>query len=187
MAANDNKQQPFSMDYTIPSQAESIDPPRDIDEIGEIGIQALSQKGFFTRIVVQESKLKRKLLNPKRVRILIIEDDESMAALIEKAMHTFGCQTRVARNRQEIVEALRAARHPHLVLLDVVMPDVSGFDVLSRIRQHPTLKSLPVLMLTALADRDNVVRGLSLGASGYITKPVLPSALLSAVEAVLAD
>ena len=74
---------------------------------------------------------------------------------------------------------------PHLVLLDVLMPEVSGFDVLNRIRKHPALQRIPVLLLTALADRKDVARGLTLGADGYITKPVLPSVLLKAVEAAV--
>jgi len=65
------------------------------------------------------------------------------------------------------------------------MPEVNGFDVLNRIRQHPALQKIPVLMLTALAERKDVTRGLTLGADGYITKPVLPSVLLKAVEAAV--
>ena len=71
------------------------------------------------------------------------------------------------------------------MLLDVLMPEVNGFDVLNRIRNHPALLGIPVLMLTALAERKHVTRGLTLGANGYITKPVLPSVLLKAVEATV--
>ena len=66
-----------------------------------------------------------------------------------------------------------------------MLPDTNGFDVLNRIRQHPALKNLPVMMLTALGERKDVTRGLMLGANGYITKPVLPSALLEAIETVV--
>ena len=67
-----------------------------------------------------------------------------------------------------------------------MMPDANGFDVLNRIRHHPALRDLPVLMLTALGDRKDIPRGLMLGADGYITKPVLPSVLLQAIETLLA-
>ena len=67
-----------------------------------------------------------------------------------------------------------------------MLPDANGFDVLNRIRQHPALENLPVLMLTSLGERKDVVNGLRLGANGYITKPVLPSTLLEAIETVIA-
>ena len=66
-----------------------------------------------------------------------------------------------------------------------MLPDANGFDVLNRIRQHPALGKLPVMILTSLGERKHVTRGLMLGANGYITKPVLPSALLKAVETVI--
>jgi len=175
----------FSANYTVPEPVASDEAVRDIDKLGLIGAAALKDKGYFTRIIVEDRAPARKLLNPQNVRVLIVDDDESIAALIEKVLHTMGCQTRLARNRQEIVEGLRAKPLPHLVLLDVMMPDANGFDVLNRIRQHPALRDLPVLMVTALGERKDVARGLMLGADGYITKPVLPSVLLQAVEAVL--
>ncbi len=175
----------FSTKYKVPEPVTSDEVMRDIDKLGLIGTAALKDKGYFTRIVVEDRVPARRLLNPQSIRVLIVDDDESTAALIEKALHTFGCQTRLAHNHQEIVEALGAKPYPHLVLLDVMMPDADGFDVLNRIRQHPALKNLPVLMVTALGERKDVTRGLMLGADGYITKPVLPSVLLQAVEAVI--
>jgi len=175
----------FSAGYTVPEPVTSGQAERDIDRLGLIGVDALRDKGYFTRIVLEPGVPTRKLLNPQTIRVLIIDDDRSTGALIELALHSAGCQTRLARTRQEIAEALGAKPLPHLVLLDVLMPEVNGFDVLNRIRQHPVLQKIPVLMLTALAERKDVARGLMLGADGYITKPVLPSVLLLAVEAVL--
>ena len=175
----------FSEGYTVPEPEASDQSARDIDNLGLIGVNALKDKGYFTRIVLERSGPSRKLLDPQNIRVLIIDDDKSTASLIELALHSAGCQTRVARTRDEIAEALAAKPLPHLVLLDVLMPDVNGFDVLNRIRHHPALLKIPVLMLTALAERKDVTRGLTLGANGYITKPVLPSTLLEAIEAVV--
>lgn len=72
-----------------------------------------------------------------------------------------------------------------MVLLDVHLPDANGFDVLARIRQHAQLKLMPVIMLTAMASRDDVLRGLVAGANGYITKPYEREALLTGIKAVL--
>jgi CheY-like chemotaxis protein len=175
----------FSEGYTVPEPVASGETERDIDKLGLIGVNALKDKGYFTRIILERSGPTRKLLNPHNIRVLIIDDDKSTAALIELTLHSVGCKTRLARNRQEIADGLAAKPLPHLVLLDVLMPDVDGFDVLNRIRHHPALLKLPVLMLTALGERKDVTRGLTLGADGYITKPVLPSVLLKAIEAAI--
>jgi CheY-like chemotaxis protein len=175
----------FSEGYTVPEPKTSEQSERDIDKLGLIGVNALKDKGYFTRIVLERSGPSRKLLDPQNIRVLIIDDDKSTGALIELTLHSAGCQTRIARSRQEIAEALAVKPLPHLVLLDVLMPEVNGFDVLNRIRHHPALLKIPVLMLTALADRKDVTRGLTLGADGYITKPVLPSVLLKAVETAI--
>jgi CheY-like chemotaxis protein len=172
----------FSASYTVPEPVTSADAMRDIDRLGMIGSEALRDKGYYTRVVVESPTPARKLLDPSKVRVLVVDDDEGTGTLIEKALHAFGCQTRRARNRREIAEGLAAKPLPHLVLLDVMLPDVNGFDVLNRIRQHPSIAALPVMMLTSLGDRKDVARGLMLGANGYITKPVLPSTLLEAIE-----
>jgi len=169
----------------VPEPVASHQDALDIDKLGLIGVDALKDQGFFTRIVLEDRATARKLLNPQKVRVLIVDDDRSAGALVELALHSMGCQTRLARTREEIAQALAAKPLPHLVLLDVLMPDANGFDVLNRIRQHPALRAIPVLMLTALAERKDVTRGLALGADGYVTKPVLPSVLLKAVEAIV--
>lgn len=175
----------FSAKYTVPEPAPSAEAARDIDRLGLIGISTLQDKGYFTRIVLEGSAPHKKRLDPTKIRILVVEDDDGTALVIEKALHAYGCQTRRARNRLEIGQAIGEKPLPHLVLLDVMLPDANGFDVLNRIRQHPALAHIPVMMLTSLGERKDVTRGLALGANGYITKPVLPSTLLEAIEAVV--
>jgi len=175
----------FSPQYTVPVPVASVKALRDVDQLGNIGVEALKSKGYFTRIVIGD-RATRKVMNAGKARVLIVEDDESTAILIEKALHSFGCQTLRARNLAEIAAALAGKPYPHLVLLDAMLPDTDGFDVLNRIRQHSVTENLPVLMLTALGEREDVTRGLRLGANGYITKPVLLSTLLEAVEAIIA-
>lgn len=185
MNVNPDLTQHFSEHYHLPDPVQSEQAVRDIDKLGLIGEAALKDKGFFTRMVVEHPVPTRRIMDPHKVRVLIVDDDESIALLVEKALHTFGLQTRIARSRREIVEALSEKPPPHLVLLDIMMPEVSGFDVLNRIRHHPALQKLPVLLVTALGDRKDITRGLMLGADGYITKPVLPSVLLQAIETVI--
>ena len=80
---------------------------------------------------------------------------------------------------------MRQQPPPDLILLDVQLPDANGFDILAKMRQHPVLKSMPVIMLTAEATREAVLRGLQGGADGYVTKPFEPDMLITAVKAVL--
>ena len=66
-----------------------------------------------------------------------------------------------------------------------MLPGMNGFDVLNRIRQHKLLENVPVIMLTSLSERRDIAKGLSLGADAYLTKPILPSTLIDAVQVVL--
>ncbi len=88
-------------------------------------------------------------------------------------------------DRQEISAAFSKLPLPDLVLLDLVLPGVDGFDVLRKIRQHPLLMHLPVVILTAKTTREAVLKGLSCGADGYLTKPFEIPILIKAVRAVL--
>jgi DNA-binding response OmpR family regulator len=76
---------------------------------------------------------------------------------------------------------------PDVVLLDVLLPDVNGFNLLSKMRGHSTYREIPVVMLTAKAGRDDVQQGLALGADGYITKPFDLDRVVNAVHDVLGN
>ena len=93
-----------------------------------------------------------------------------------------GFEVRTAANRDEIVQAMREPPRPDLVLLDVNLPDANGFDVLAKMRQHPGLRDVPVMMLTTVSTRESIIRGLTLGANGYITKPFQPDVLVKAMR-----
>ena len=96
-----------------------------------------------------------------------------------------GFDVRQAGNRAEAAGELRRLPLADVVLLDVQFPDVDGFDVLRGIRAHSVLKDVPVVMLTAEATRESVLKGFAEGADGYITKPADPEAVVRAVHAVL--
>lgn len=74
---------------------------------------------------------------------------------------------------------------PDLILLDIMLPDANGFPVLERLRRHPELSTNPVVMLTSLSEPADVAKGLALGATGYMSKPARPQALLSAIDIVV--
>ncbi|MFL6692386.1 MAG: response regulator transcription factor [Ramlibacter sp.] len=117
--------------------------------------------------------------------MVVVEDDPQLASFTATLLSLSGFAVRKAGNRAEVVNEIRRPPRPDLILLDVVLPDADGFDILARLRQHPVLKDVPVIMLTGKATREAVLRGIATGADGYITKPFEPHALLRAVRTVL--
>ncbi len=113
--------------------------------------------------------------------ILVVDDEERMARFIRLNLEHDGFQVVEAYRGMAAIQVLRDAM-PDLVLLDVMMPDLDGFEVLKLIRE---VSSVPVIMLTAKGEEDDRVHGLELGADDYITKPFSPRELVSRVRAVL--
>ena len=147
-------------------------------------VALLHEKGYSVRIA-RRAKHARKAERERVLSVLVIEDEPHLAGLLKHVLASDGFEVRMAKNRDEIVTEFRRPPIPDLVLLDVVLPDANGFDVLARMRQHPALRNVPVVMLTSQATRDAVLKGLTGGADGYITKPFRVDALEKAVAAVL--
>jgi len=114
-------------------------------------------------------------------KILVVDDEERMARFIRLNLEHDGFQVVEVYKGMQAVQALRD-QMPDVVLLDVMLPDIDGFEVLQLIRE---VSSVPVIMLTAKGEEDDRVRGLELGADDYITKPFSPRELVSRVKAVL--
>lgn len=121
-----------------------------------------------------------------RARILCIEDDHETARLIAEELADRGFETSVAYSGQEGLLAIMR-RPPDLVLCDVSMPTMTGFDVLERLKEiAPRLGTIPFVFLTALADRENELKGRRLGADDYVSKPIDFDRLFFIIEARLA-
>ena len=118
------------------------------------------------------------------IRVLVVEDDPDQAALANLRVSTAGYAVRVAFNFKQLIAEVRGPL-PDLLLLDVNLPDGDGFDILGRIRRHRKLALLPVVMLTARTDPQDVRRGLEVGADGYITKPYSKKILTEIIRGVL--
>lgn len=117
--------------------------------------------------------------------VLIVEDDPDQLALADLRVSMAGYKVRVASSVNGLLQALLDEGAPDLLLLDVMLPDGDGFDVLAKIRRHQTLGSLPIVMLTAKSDPGDIGRGLVLGADGYVTKPYTKNILAEVIEKVL--
>jgi two-component system, OmpR family, alkaline phosphatase synthesis response regulator PhoP len=119
-------------------------------------------------------------------RILIADDEENIVISLEFLMKREGFEVLIAKDGEEAVEMIRSER-PDLVLLDVMMPKKSGFEVCQEVKSDPSLKSVRILMLTAKGRETEVAKGLALGADSYVTKPFSTKELVERVRSMLAD
>jgi two-component system phosphate regulon response regulator PhoB len=113
-----------------------------------------------------------------------VEDERDIAALVAYHLTREGYRVRTAEGGTEALEAI-AAERPDLVLLDLMLPGFSGYEVLAEVRRRPELVDMPVVVLTARKDEADRVQGLELGADDYVTKPFSPRELVLRVAAVL--
>jgi two-component system, OmpR family, response regulator len=121
----------------------------------------------------------------EELTVLIVEDEPLVAKYLKALIEMEGLVPRLASNRAEIIAELRKSPLPDLVILDVNLPDTNGFEVLQRMKSHPLLVDVPVMMVTTQATRESVMKGLALGADGYITKPFEVDILLRGIRAML--
>jgi two-component system phosphate regulon response regulator PhoB len=116
--------------------------------------------------------------------ILIVEDERDLAELLEYNLRDNGYRTMVAHTGADAVTRARALA-PDLVLLDLMLPELSGTEVARQIRADKSISHVPIIMLTAKADEVDQVVGLAVGADDYVAKPFSMKVLLARVEAVL--
>lgn len=114
----------------------------------------------------------------------MVEDERDIAALVAYHLTREGYRVRTAEGGQEALEAVKAEK-PDLMLLDLMLPGFSGYEVLQELRRRPELADVPVVVLTARRDEEDRVKGLELGADDYVTKPFSPRELVLRVSAVL--
>lgn len=118
--------------------------------------------------------------------ILIADDEPNIVISLEYLLEQAGYRVLVARDGQEALDAI-ARDLPDLVLLDVMLPRVSGFDVCQRVRTHRDWARMRILILSAKGREVEVAKGLALGADAYVTKPFATRELLAQVRALLGD
>lgn len=172
----------FSAKTSVAEPVATAQKQKELSEEAIIGESKLASNGYFVR--VNDAAPRRQPTRSPPV-VMVIEDDEVTAMLLERILAANGYQVIKASNRAEIQLGMK--KLPDLIILDVMMPDANGFDILNRIRQHPVLKNLPVMMLTSLGSLDDILKGLKLGANGYLTKPAKSKVLLDAIKKVLVD
>lgn len=117
-------------------------------------------------------------------KILIADDEPNIVISLEYLMKRQGFEVSVARDGQEAIDVAQAFA-PDLMLLDVMMPHKSGFEVCQELRSRPEFARLQILMLTAKGRDTDIAKGLALGANGYMTKPFSTRDLVDKVRALL--
>lgn len=117
-------------------------------------------------------------------KILVVEDEPENRLLIGMILTTEGYQVIPAVDGADALARL-ASEPPDLILLDLMMPQMNGFEVLERLRADPTTAPVPVIVLTALAQERDIARAVSSGAQGYVIKPFEPDELLKRIGQAL--
>jgi CheY-like chemotaxis protein len=116
--------------------------------------------------------------------ILVVDDNEDSLRILRTVLEGNGFTVRAAKSGPEALEEIQREL-PELVVLDVMMPEMSGFEVLERLRNSPRTARLPVILLTAKAQDEDVLGGYQRGADYYITKPFTTKQLLYGIRLVL--
>lgn len=119
-----------------------------------------------------------------RRNILVVEDERDLAELLVYNLNRAGYAVTVASTGRQGLEAV-SVRTPDLILLDIMLPELSGTEVAGRIRANPATSQVPIIMLTAKSSEVDQVVGLAVGADDYVPKPFSMKVLLARVEAVL--
>jgi len=115
---------------------------------------------------------------------LIVEDDRSLTELLAYNLDDAGFRTEVVSNGEEVVPTI-SEEPPDLVILDWMLPNLSGIEICRQIRRNEDTKGMPVIMLTAKGEEADRIRGLDTGADDYVVKPFSPSELIARIKAVL--
>jgi DNA-binding response OmpR family regulator len=130
--------------------------------------------------------VKAQASNPKPKKVLVAEDEPNIVISLEFLLKGAGYEVAVARDGEEALRLVAALR-PDLVVLDVMLPSVSGFEVCRRIREARESARTRILMLTARGLESEIEKGMAAGADAYMTKPFATRELVQAVASLLED
>jgi DNA-binding response OmpR family regulator len=119
-----------------------------------------------------------------KAKILVVDDEESLVVLMEDSLVMMGFDVVTAYDGVQALEKARLAK-PDVILLDVRMPRKNGWETCAELKADPALKDVPVIFLSAFAQREDIEKGLRLGAEKYIAKPADPEEVLAAVREII--
>ena len=118
--------------------------------------------------------------NYDKFNVLAVDDIPLNLLLVQKMLSRFNFRLRTAANGQQALDAV-AAEKPDLILLDLMMPGIDGFEVIRRLRADPATADIQIVILSALNSNEDVVKGFNVGANDFIMKPIIMEKLLTCV------
>ena len=128
--------------------------------------------------------LESTLTRPEQTKVLIVDDEPANVAVLSRFLEHERYHVLSAENGPDALDTV-SAEEPSLVLLDVMMPAMNGFEVCRRIKSSPTTLFLPVVLVTGLADTESRVKGILAGADDFLSKPVDRQELVTRVKSLL--
>lgn len=117
-------------------------------------------------------------------KILLVDDSRTIRKIIRKALSSYSCTILEAANGREALE-IAGHESPGLIILDINMPELDGGETLRQLKGNPSLSVIPVMMLTANADRENITKFYEMGAVDYVTKSLNPADVIERVKRVV--
>jgi DNA-binding response OmpR family regulator len=120
-----------------------------------------------------------------RKRILVVDDDPELLQLVRVLLSRIGVEVITVENATQAAQMLRTPPLPDLLILDLMLPDVSGVEFLGQMRAKAAFDGIPVLVLSALIDPDHIRQALDAGADRYLTKPYIANNLITVVQEIL--
>ena len=121
--------------------------------------------------------------DPSDINIMVVDDEEDVVEVVSHFLRQEGYNVDTAYDGEEALSKVDG--NTHLVVLDVMMPNLDGYDVCRQIRSRVETETIPIIFLSAKTEEEDQVRGLMLGADDYLTKPVSPQVIVAHVKAVL--
>jgi len=126
------------------------------------------------------------LAEVERKKILIVDDDPDILRLVEVVLKRAGFNVATAKNGMDAINHLQT-EVPSLMLLDVAMPGMNGFDVLSKVKADEKTKSMPIMMLTARSQKEEIVKAIQMGAQNYMVKPFDSKELITRIKKIIGE
>jgi CheY-like chemotaxis protein len=118
--------------------------------------------------------------------VLVIDDEPETAEMIAEMIRLTGCEAILSNGGTQAITQI-AKEDPDIIILDVMMPEISGLDLLRYIRRDPRLEHIPVIVVSALSRPEDIQEGMRAGAEAYLTKPVAYRDLKAAVQKIIAE
>lgn len=119
-------------------------------------------------------------------KILVVDDEPHILTLLESRLKAYGFSVITASNGTSCLNKAQSD-NPDLIILDVMMPELNGFEVCRKLKENKKTKDIPVVMLTVLTQEEDVTKGLAQGAACFLSKPFNPEDLLSEIQTALSD